>query len=295
MDENSVINVAVAFDDSFFMPASVMLYSLYTQCKEKIHLFLLYNSLSEENRQRMKKQTETYGNLYTEIYVDLKWFKDASLADNPLYSIEIYYRIMLPYLTNVDKILWMDADIIVCGDISELYNIDIKNQYVGACRDIAEEEGKRDKIKKIMHMENQIYFNSGVLLLNAKKIRKEIPNERFFDSINTYSKDLICPDQDVLNLVLGENILLLDNKYNNLYHMNREKEETWNDALIIHYIYKKPWNSDYYGFLEQEFWKYATQCGYVTEYKKHCKIRKGIAKKELWKERWQAVKRKVLK
>ena len=294
MRDNSIVNIAVAFDDSFYMPASVMLYSLYTQCKEKIHLYLLYNSLDEKKRQQIEKQALSYGNLYTEIYIDSRWFESASLANNPLYSIEIYYRIMLPYITDVEKILWLDADTIICGDISELFHINIENRYVGACKDIAEEQGKRNQIKKCMNMEEQIYFNSGILLLNTKMIRNEIPKELFFDAIEKYAKDLVCPDQDILNFVLGKKCLLMDNRYNNLYHMNSEKKETWNQALVIHYIYKKPWNIDYYGFLEERFWSYALPCGYKKEYKKHCRIRKARAKRELWIERWNAIKRKVL-
>lgn len=286
------INIAVSFNDKFFMPANVMLHSLYKNNKDiKINLFLLFNSLSQENREKIKRQTEQSGNQYNEIYINSEYFERASLANNPMYSIEIYYRILLPYILDIEKILWLDADTIITGEISDLYNTEIHDYYLAACIDVAEKEGRRDDIKSILKIESQIYFNSGVLLMNCKKIRQEVSEQAFFDAIDKYSKELICPDQDILNYVLGYKTLIVDDKNNYLYHMNKET----NDALIVHYIYKKPWNIDYYGFCDELFWKYADECGYESEHKNYTKQRKAIAKKELRKEYINAIRRKLFK
>lgn len=168
------INVAIAISDSFMMPAQVMLHSLCRQSSRPIKLILLYNSLSEENRAELQSIMERFGGSYCDILIDESYFENASLDNNPLYSIEIYYRILLPYITDLSKILWLDADIIVNGDIAELYDKDISGQYLAAITDSVEENGGREEIKKAMQMTERTYFNSGVLLLNNQKIREEI-------------------------------------------------------------------------------------------------------------------------
>lgn len=295
MNEQSTMNIAISINDDFIMPARVMLFSMFSRTKTKINLYLLYNELSEQNRSLIKKETEFYGNKYIEIYIDKIMFQNASLCGNGMLSIETYYRIMLPYITDVDKVLWLDADIIVNNDIRFLYEQDITEKYIGAVIDIGEEKGKRKEIKRALNIETQIYFNAGVLLINTKKIRDEIPKEEFFLAIQNYAPILKCADQDILNLMLGREMLLLDYKFNNLYHFDKEKSATIPEATIIHYYWKKPWNLDYCGYGERYFWENAIKCGYSSEHRKWLIIRIIKAKKELWGERWQAVKRKVLK
>ena len=136
------INIAIAISDSFMMPAQVMLHSLCRQSSRPIQLFLLYNALSTENRAKMKKTIVDFGGQYQEILIDKSYFENASLDNNPLYSIEIYYRVLLPYITEMDKMLWLDADIIVNGDISELYDKAITDYYLAAITDAVEENGE---------------------------------------------------------------------------------------------------------------------------------------------------------
>lgn len=265
--DNSVINIAISISDSFVMPARVMLYSLFSKASRKIRVFLLYNFLSAENRDLLRQTAEGSGNSFEEIFIDEKWFSGASLNRNPLYSIEIYYRIMLPYLTEVDKILWLDADIVVTDDIAKLYDNDISDRYIAAVIDIGEEKGSRDEIKKKLGIEEQVYFNSGVILFNNKKIREEIPKEDFFEAINRFNDILVCPDQDILNYVLGKNFLDLPIYYNYQHHTDGDCDET--KGMILHYIWKKPWNSDYPGYLDKPFWDNAVSCGFKREYKKY--------------------------
>ncbi|MDD5923974.1 MAG: glycosyltransferase family 8 protein [Clostridia bacterium] len=286
------INIAVAFNDKFCMPASVMLHSLFKNSGErKISLFLMYNSLSKENRAKIQKQVTSYGGRYNDICIDLTTFKDASLANNPLYSVEIYYRILLPYITELDRILWLDADIIVNGDIAELYDIDLGADYMAACIDVGEKDGRRNEIKGILGIQDQTYFNTGVLLMDCAKIRNNISQDEFFNAIDKYSDHLVCPDQDVINHVLGNKTLIIDEKYNYQGHMTQRVEDTF----ITHFIYKKPWNIDYYGFCDDVFWKYAQDIGYLDEYKNYIKARKSIEKKNLRAERFAAIKRKIFK
>lgn len=266
------MNIAIAISDSFLMPAQVMLHSVFRQSSRPIRLFLLYNALSEQSRAAICKTAEKFGGEYREILIDEGYFKDASLDDNPLYSVEIYYRLMLPYLTGEDKMLWLDADIVLNGDVAELYGKDVSGHYLAAITDAVEENGGRDEIKAAMNMTERAYFNSGVLLLNNKRIRDELPKERFFEAIQKYNSILKCPDQDILNVILGKKSLILPNKFNYQYHMSPDCQAE--NALVLHYIWKKPWNADYTGYLDEPFWNEAVACGFKKEYSKYKRQRK---------------------
>ena len=272
MAQKDYMNIAISISDGFFMPSRVMLHSLFRQASRPVRVILLYNSLRAENRAALKETADSFGGEFREIYIDEKYFKGASLDNNPLYSIEIYYRILLPYLTEEDRILWLDADIVVNGDITELYRQDVADKYLAAVTDAVEEQGGREEIKRKMGISGRTYFNSGVLLLNTKKIREEIPQNRFFDAIARFNDILKCPDQDILNLVLGGECRILPVRYNYQHHTDGGTKAE--NGLIIHYIWTKPWNTDYTGHLEQPFWDEAAACGYGKEYARFRRQRK---------------------
>ena len=285
------MNIAIAISDSFLMPAQVMLHSLFRQSSRPIRLFLLYNALSAQSRAAIRKTAEKFGGEYRGILIDEGYFKDASLDDNPLYSVEIYYRLMLPYLTDEDKMLWLDADIVLNGDVAELYCKDVNDYYLAAITDAVEESGGREEIKAAMNMAERTYFNSGVLLLNNKRIREELPKERFFEAINKYNNILKCPDQDILNVVLGEKCLILPNKYNYQYHMSAGCKAE--NGLVLHYIWKKPWNADYPGYLDEPFWNEAVACGFKKEHSRYKRQRKmNFYRNELLPAAISKIKRK---
>lgn len=283
------MNIAIAINDTFMMPATVMLHSLFRKTSQKVRLFLLYSSLAEANRRKIRKQTINAGFSFEEIMIDERLFEHASLNHNPLYSVEIFYRILLPYLTEVEKVLWLDSDLIVNKDIAELYNHDISDVYIAACTDIGEAAHRREEIKHQLGISGQVYFNSGVMLLNTEKIRKEIPQAVFFEAIERYNPVLRCPDQDILNLVLGKKMLCLETKYNDMHHLDAQESESSKDSIIIHFYWKKPWNTDYDGYLEAFFWREALDSGLVPEYCRFYAIKRFRQLTDIM----QAVKRKM--
>ena len=251
----------------------------------------MYNDLSESNRKVLRDLVESYDNTMQEYFIKKEWFKDASLCDNPLLSIETYYRIMLPYIVDEEKILWLDGDIIVRSDITELYDTDISNYYIAACKDIGEIKNTRAGLKETLGIPGQIYFNAGILLMNNKKIGIEIKKEVFFKAIIEYSDVMRCADQDILNIMLGGNCLVLSKDFN--YQLHCDTSDLDDGVKIIHYIWKKPWNSDYPGYLDEPFWNEAVSCGFGKEYKKYKRQRKmKFYKNELIPAAISKIKRK---
>lgn len=147
---------------------------------------------------------------------------------------------------SVDKCLWLDTDLIFNSDVGQLYDTDLTPFTVGAVEDISVSHMTPELTKHLkgdLHIENpKDYFNSGVLLVNLDKWRKESVGIKALAFAREHYHLMHAQDQDVLNAVLKDQWLHLDGKWNQsqyLPHLN-EKEG------IIHLIgKKKPWHADY--------------------------------------------------
>lgn len=127
-------------------------------------------------------------------------------TNNPHISVETYYRFLIQeILPDYDKVLYLDSDLIIQGDISELYSVDLGNNLLAAAHDIDflgnlnMKDGKRlTYAKKVLGMKNPYdYFQAGVLVLNTAEMRQLYSIETWLD----YASDdrFIYNDQDVLN------------------------------------------------------------------------------------------------
>ena len=260
MSDNRM-NVAVSVNSAYIMPLKVMLFSLAQNTGKKLHIYLLYCSLNAAERGSVKAFVEgkCHGALH-EIFVDEKLFVKYPYAKS-LWSVEIFFRLLIPYILEptIEKILWLDADIIVCDNIDGFYDMEMGRYYLCAAPDYS---GK-DLAKRLDMDPKQTYFNSGVLIMNLPAIRADISREQLFEFIVRNQERLRFPDQDILNLLLGHNVLLFDELiYNNQGHLHKKVAK---NVRVIHYIMPiKPWKFYYYGdkYAASCFWKYAGQSGF---------------------------------
>ena len=158
-------------------------------------------------------------------------------------GISAYYRLKLSSLVNVDKIIYLDSDIVVLDNIEKLWEIDIDNYFLGAVEDkYSELIGWRANLN-----EGDIYINSGVMLMNLKKFRDENIEEKMFSKLREENNDY--SDQDVLNDICRNKILHLPLKYNLMVTRDdpnsfpkrkKEYEEGIKSPIILHYAIK-PW------------------------------------------------------
>lgn len=164
-------------------------------------------------------------------------------------------KFFIPNLVrDVDKVLYLDGDIIVRCDLYELYSMDVEEVYAAVVPDSTKLYSGREIVR---NREN--YFNSGVMLLNTKKMISVI-DQLIETKMNQSDQTLM--DQDVFNLVIGNNVKCLPIKYNLLYtNLNRARgnykisdlnelygtnyvrlKNVYDDAAIIHFSSKdKPW------------------------------------------------------
>lgn len=264
------MNCLISINSAFLQAAKTMLFSLAMNNNDSLDIYLLCNGYLESkyvDELGEFIERECKGKLYT-VTVDNKIFNEAPIF--PPFTIEIYYRLLAQSLLpdNLDRILWLDADIIVNRDIKELYNIDFEDNYIVACQARGNSNLLiRKHVKDLGLPDQHVYFNSGVILFNLDLIRKNISDKLIFDYIQNNQKVLKWPDQDVLNFIYKDKIKYCDyKKYNNQIMSYdklsyESKIELNRSAAIIHYFGPtKPWNYRYVGIGKKIYWRYNRKC-----------------------------------
>lgn len=163
-------------------------------------------------------------------------------------TIQTYYRYFIPVIApDLDKALYLDCDLIVDGDIAELWNTNIEGYCLAGVEEAVTPALQRAK-KAIGHSDDDTYVNAGVLLMNLDQMRKDEVTNRLIDDTRRHVADFPFQDQDVINFSLKGRIRTLAPKYNWTHHccdMKRKgRMQETDDVVIAHYTsYSKPWNA----------------------------------------------------
>ena len=269
------LNIVLATNEQYLKQAAALIMSIHKNSKKDslIRIYILYSEISQKNQDIIKDMTKNMENIIELKFIDIKQFVSNSFFDKYMYkakdffnytSPETYYRLFIPNLfPDYDKVLYLDSDIIVCEDLTELYNTDIDNLYAGVVsvykyffknirnlndNKIISEEYLVNKLKIL----NKSYFNAGILLLNLNKMREDNIQEKAFKFLFE-NYPLLYQDQDILNSLFNNKAKFLDRRYNVYYrHFLHNKPTT-----ILHFAgEQKPWN--FYKLNEgfELYWKY---------------------------------------
>ena len=177
------------------------------------------------------------------------------------FSIEMYYRILAQFILpeNIERILWLDADIIVMDDISEFYNQSFEDNHYVVCPDSMHYKPwvleRKDELRLPAEY---IYFNSGVMLMNLDKLRRTTSQEKITDISISLKDKLLYPDQDILNYIYHDNVKYCDwKRYNyQLVCMNKIPKEDIKNIAILHYTGpNKPWDPWKFTSAAKYYWK----------------------------------------
>lgn len=187
------------------------------------------------------------------------------------FTLTIYFRLFIPSLfPELDKCIYIDSDVVLTGDIAELFDTDIGDALIGACNDTS----IADIPPLVAYTENAVgvnakeYINSGVLLMNLKGMRECGFKEHFLKLLSTYHFDSIAPDQDYINAICSGKIFYLSTAWDT---MPNDAKPPQKDHKLIHYnLFSKPWCYDGIQYSDI-FWGYAEDSGYIDEIRAHKK------------------------
>lgn len=178
------------------------------------------------------------------------------------YPVEIYFRLFAAkYLPeNLDRVLYLDTDIVVINSLSQLYEMDFQNCYFIGTTHVQKLIHKFHEIRLDMNKAH-VYLNTGVLLINLKLLRNINVEGEVKDFIWKNKRKLMLPDQDIISALYGDKVKLVDDlKYNlgerglRLYQIRNKVvlDLDWirKHTVIVHYYGRnKPWKKNYSGIL----------------------------------------------
>lgn len=202
---------------------------------------------------------ESYLEKYKDIFITMAHF-----------TVATYARFFIPeILSDYDKVLYLDVDLLVNSDVSELYNIDIEDYIVAAAVDACyARQLYNDENEFVKYTEETIglpagvsEFNAGVLLINLEKWRNENLTQKCILKLQEIGTPRVL-DQCILNAVIPQNYIynlpvvwnyvwhaeldgvdLLQIKSKNFYETVLDYQKSLNDIKIVHYTSGvKPWN-----------------------------------------------------
>jgi lipopolysaccharide biosynthesis glycosyltransferase len=276
MIENNqpIIEIAIASDSNYLIPTTVVMKSLFennTKNQITVNLLYLVSMTKEEDLTFWEQYTKSHNQQFRKIPVI-----DEQIAVYPelRHSKSTYLRLLLPELLPecVSKVLYLDADTIVSGDISELYKTDISDNYAAGAKEVINCYAKtiphfQSHIDNLGIASNHFYFSAGVLLMNIKKMKADKVVSKYFQFAIEHPELIIWSDQDILNGVLSSSVKYIHPKYNMNYNVEPDiLEATWskkevseakNNPVIIHYIGPiKPWHYLTYHPRNGLWWKY---------------------------------------
>lgn len=273
---NYEIPIFFTVDDNYapFLAAALNSAVKNSSDNRKYRAIVLYQELSRENIEKLSKLAKD--NFSVEFYAMKNSFDAITdRMSNRLrcdyFTLTIYFRLFIPLMfPQFDKGIYIDSDVVLTSDIAELFDIDIKDNFIGACRDysIADVPPLVSYTENAVGVKGDEYINSGVLLMNLKKMRENDFEGHFLNLLNTYHFDSIAPDQDYINAICNGKIHYLSQEWDTMPDSSTPVE---NPKLIHYNLFSKPWCYDGIKYAE-EFFKYASDCGYIeeiNEYKKN--------------------------
>lgn len=160
------MNILVTLDSNYLKPLKIMLKSLFfNNQNERFTIFLLHSSINDEEIANLKNYIKNNRSQLKVLNIDNSYFSNA--PSHLYYTKEMYYRLLAFKLlpNNIDRILYLDPDILVINPIADLYNVDLEGYlYAAASHDfIGFKEINR---VRFYSYEIDAYYNSGVLLMN---------------------------------------------------------------------------------------------------------------------------------
>ncbi len=262
------IPIFFAIDDQYTPFLVVAINSLIENASKdyKYLIKVLHTNVQEEHM----KQTKKYESENVDIeFVDLSYYIEKvkdKLYTRDYYTNTTYFRLFLPELyPQYDKALYLDSDIIVLGDISQLYNTDMGTNLIVAAPDDIIQYNKvfQDYAELVVGVgKYQNYFNAGVLLMNLDELRKFKFEENFLYLLSTV-KFSVAQDQDYLNRLCKGRTKLISHDWNVMPYVNNETKPE--DIKLIHYNFAyKPWHFEDVTYNEY-FWEYAKKTEFYDE------------------------------
>lgn len=295
------MNIVCATDNNFVQHCTIMMVSVLCYNPNTV-FYVLTEGLSSENEQILHEEVEGKGGVLHICLVD-----DEKINSLPLSKTQnlnhiskaTYYRLMISeLLPDVDKVIYLDCDIVVNDSLYELWNTDISQYAIAAVLQI----GYGYEAERLGYPLKYGYFNAGVNMLNLNYFREQNLKDALFQYAEENSVKLLYNDQDILNAVLYDKCLHLLPMWNmtamaydpilkhrgdmkdgiavNTYNIEKNNIYRYrNNPPILHYVAKpKPWQKGCFHPLSYLYYDYARKTIHYKDLKQDCALNRMLAR-----------------
>lgn len=263
-----MMSICFSTNDKYVPHVGVTIASvLKNNPSHRFHFYVLGNEISKENKEKLLTLQGNPNCQIDFIQIDSDEFKDFYVNQKMHVTQEAYFRFkIIPLFSDLDRILYLDCDLVVLKDLKPLYEMDMANHWFAMAPDVFYAHNLDD-------LSDMPYCNSGVLLFNLKKCRED----------DVYNKLIKCDldpsrlnfmDQDILNEVGKGHICVLPIHYNQQIHPEikgnalRIRKQI-KDTVILHYTTgTKPWGDYYPNNLQKYYFEYLKLSPWKSNYYK---------------------------
>ncbi len=249
--------IVLCCDENYFIPAMVCIGSAVKNCPEPLKIYIIIPAADYLLKNKFLKFKDI-NNLDLEVIVAPSG-RFQSWRQNSYISKAAYLRLLIPELIKAKKAVYLDCDILVEKNISELYNIDLGENYIGGVEDYSGPGGPYRKIKIEI---DGVYINSGVLLMNIEKMKDDNFYEKCVKIQKIVHENSNFADQCIINKYADGKKLIIKDEWNFQVMYRDVYIHNWNciknRAKIIHFVGSvKPWSNGANPLIERHWKKYS--------------------------------------
>lgn len=265
MFDSNHLHIAIASDENYarFVATLIVSTAKHNSNFKTISFHLLANGISSTTLSKLGKAVDRYKNCRLEIHDISNLAERLGIAVPATIALTSYARLFMADIISdeISRILYLDTDIIVNDDLSELWTTRLNDNYVGGCLDVF--EGTESKTAVGLNADAP-YVNTGVLLINLDEWRKNNLSGKFMDFLFQHNGKVHHHDQGIINGVCKGHLLLLPPQYNMHstvyshpywlikkitipYYSQEEYDNAIASPAIIHYtegFYNRPWKKN---------------------------------------------------
>lgn len=229
------MNICITLNEKYFKYMYVMLESLFSTNVGVHKIYVLYYQVPSEYIGEATRYINNHGSDVIWIQEDIAKYRKFPMKGN--WSYETYFILRIPELLPdcMDRVLYLDIDLVVNQKLDGLYNLDFEGNYIAA-RKVILDEG--DAL--VAYFPGKTFLNSGVVLMNLELLRKNISFEMYEKAAEEMNYEFYM-DEGLISFIMYGKVIFIENKYNYWLGIGEEEE-----PAIIHYICPehpyKPWD-----------------------------------------------------
>ena len=263
-DNGNIIHVVLAVYDpkgTYSQHAGVVVASIFERTQSRVCVHILHDeTLSNRNRSFFAETAELFAQK-VEFHnvsenMDQLGEETIEITQKRYWSVGTLFRLAITDILPLDKVIYLDCDVVVNLDIRELWDISVEGfSFAGVVETHHRPFSSFTFGKRLMRCDVKKYINAGVLLMNIPRIKEKFDMRRAFEWFKRYRNYMEYPDQDMINSYFRGDIKFIDARFNN-YTANRGGVQLSDVAdSILHATLTKPWIEPRGSAVDYLYWR----------------------------------------